>query len=232
MLAASGVVAGSPLLLVLAAGLAEPLVAATGLAPRQSQVAATLVLQGGFGVLGYVAWRRLGPEPAAAAWSEFARGLPFGAVVALVELLVNRLVVVAATMVGHGEPVAGALLLEARRQRALLLQLPAPWWVLGAAIVLVVAPVAEELFFRGYVHRYLVRVVSLPAWPAAALSAFSFALVHGFVAHLPGLWATGLVLALWYSRRGHIGAAIGAHVAANALGLLALLALGGQPVPS
>ena len=75
-----------------------------------------------------------------------------------------------------------------------------PSLVLFAVLVVTVAPVAEELLFRGALLRALQRRMS-PAW-AAFVSALAFAAVHplssptiGSVIAVPALFALGLVSA-------------------------------------
>ncbi len=79
------------------------------------------------------------------------------------------------------------------------------WVLLGFAVV-VVAPVAEELFFRGLVFRAAAGV--LPLWPAYLLSGLTFAAFHLNLSVLVpftlvlgiALWmiAIGMLVATWY----------------------------------
>jgi membrane protease YdiL (CAAX protease family) len=60
--------------------------------------------------------------------------------------------------------------------------------------VAVVAPLVEELVFRGMLFQLLRR--PLPLWGAVVLSAFVFAVVHGIPVLLPDLFLCGVALAL------------------------------------
>jgi membrane protease YdiL (CAAX protease family) len=98
----------------------------------------------------------------------------------------------------------------------------------AALLALVVAPMVEELFFRGCLFRSLRDRHSFPL--AAIVSAFSFGLVH----YVPGPWQdtvllmtimvfTGLGLAWFYDRRGNIVASMAAHATFNLIGLILIL---------
>lgn len=91
-------------------------------------------------------------------------------------------------------------------------------WVLALVLVVVIgAPLVEELVYRGLlqgavarrVHR-VVAIVAVAAW---------FALVHFRPVEYPGLFAFGLVLGVLAMRTGRLGASVLAHVAFNATGL-------------
>ncbi len=90
-----------------------------------------------------------------------------------------------------------------------------------------VAPVVEEILFRGLLLRALLRKV--PPTPAIGLSALAFALVHlldpGAIVVLPGLLLVGLVNGVLAVRDGDLSRPILLHVGFNLLVLVA--ALGG-----
>jgi membrane protease YdiL (CAAX protease family) len=101
--------------------------------------------------------------------------------------------------------------------------------VLAGVLAMGVAPVVEELFFRGILYRSLRRH---GFWAAAIVSSALFGMVH-YVGG-PALSAlflmiatafTGLGLALIYEWRG-LPASIGAHVTFNAIGLVAIFFIG------
>jgi membrane protease YdiL (CAAX protease family) len=94
------------------------------------------------------------------------------------------------------------------------------------AIVLIVgAPVAEELFFRGLLLRALQRRFASSAhadtW-AIALSSVAFGLAHFELLQLPGLVLFGAVLGVLAVRTGRLGPGIWAHAAFNAVTVLLL----------
>ncbi|MEX0767580.1 MAG: type II CAAX endopeptidase family protein, partial [Microthrixaceae bacterium] len=84
-------------------------------------------------------------------------------------------------------------------------------WLLFALLVGVLAPVVEELFYRGLFLRSLEKR-RLPAWAAVLLSSFVFAGMHLQALQFPGLMVVGLVagtLAVW---TGRLGPAIWLHI--------------------
>jgi CAAX protease family protein len=104
-----------------------------------------------------------------------------------------------------------------------------PALVLFAVIVVTVAPVAEELLFRGALLRALQRRMT-PAW-AAFVCALAFAAVHpllspsiGSVIAIPGLFALGLLSAALAIRTGNLSASILLHAGFNLLTAVSVLA--------
>ena len=97
-------------------------------------------------------------------------------------------------------------------------------------LAVVIAPISEELFFRGVLFR---TVRDLHAfWPAAIASAIPFGLVHyvpapaidALVLQLTMVF-TGIGLAWIYERRGSITASMAAHMAFNVVGLVTILGI-------
>jgi membrane protease YdiL (CAAX protease family) len=88
-------------------------------------------------------------------------------------------------------------------------------------IVVIGAPVVEELFFRGLLQRSLLR--KMGAVPAVAISSFVFALTHFQLLQFPALWAFGAVLGVLAVRTGRLGSGILAHMAFNAVTVIALV---------
>jgi membrane protease YdiL (CAAX protease family) len=94
-------------------------------------------------------------------------------------------------------------------------ELSSPWWLLLAGIV--VAPVVEELFFRGFVYAGLAERYS---WrKAAVISSAFFALVHLQLTAVLPIFILGYIFAYLYRRSGSIWPAVLMHVSTNALGL-------------
>lgn len=118
---------------------------------------------------------------------------------------------------------SGAVVELARREEAAIASLLATatsgWAAALLGLVLVGAPVTEELFFRGYFYGLLRRQGGLSPVGAAALSAAAFAALHGYVVHFPALWVSGILLAHWYERRRQLSVPTGAHAALNAITL-------------
>lgn len=114
-------------------------------------------------------------------------------------------------------------------------QVPTDLPPLGIAVVVVyavlVAPVGEELFFRGILFPSIAARTGF--WPAALLSGIAFGLIH----YVPSPWPdavllmsvmvpTGMGLAWIRSRRGSLYASIGSHLAFNVIGLLLIYVFG------
>jgi membrane protease YdiL (CAAX protease family)/uncharacterized RDD family membrane protein YckC len=90
--------------------------------------------------------------------------------------------------------------------------------ILGGILIVVFAPVSEEMFFRGFVYGALRTRMGL--WPAAAISAVVFGLPHVTSADLsivPPLVIFGLLLAWLYEYTGSLGPPIALHMINNAI---------------
>lgn len=107
------------------------------------------------------------------------------------------------------------------RARALVDAARGPWMLVLVGVVVVGAPLVEELFYRGFAQRRLAAVVHpVAAWCAVAVW---FAAVHLRLAEFPGLFAFALVLGgCWHATR-RLGMPLVAHVAFNATGLAMLI---------
>lgn len=96
--------------------------------------------------------------------------------------------------------------------------------VLSGFVVVVLAPMAEETFFRGFLYKGLRRRLSV--WPAALVSAFFFGMVHfagvDFLLIIPALIVVGVVLALVYERQQSLLASILTHATFNLIGFLVI----------
>ena len=84
-------------------------------------------------------------------------------------------------------------------------------WLLGLTVL--AAPLCEEFIFRGLLQGGLRR--SLPAWPAIAIAAALFAIVHPPAAMLP-VFVLGLCAGLAYERSGSLLAPMLVHAGYNA----------------
>ncbi len=93
----------------------------------------------------------------------------------------------------------------------------------GAVILMavIVAPVAEEVIFRGYfygvIRRYGGRI------PAILTSSLLFAAIHVHLPSVPGLILLAIILTLLYERTGSLWAPITMHAAFNASTILFLI---------
>jgi len=155
-------------------------------------------------------------------WAEVRAGLGFGALLYPVIVLGVGIVVNLLLQVITGRSV--------RSPR----QLPAHLSEAGVAVsivyAVVIAPIHEELFFRGILFRSLADRYGFAI--GAAGSGLAFGLIH----YVPGPWYgsvllmsvmvfTGVALAWFYERRGNIAASMVAHATFNVIGLTLILAL-------
>ncbi len=93
--------------------------------------------------------------------------------------------------------------------------------LLLAVLVIGVAPVVEELFFRGLLQRTLAQWV--PPLGAVALSALVFGVTHFQPIQLLGLIAFGWVLGILAQRYGRLGPSLIAHMSFNAASVLVIV---------
>lgn len=103
--------------------------------------------------------------------------------------------------------------------------------VLLVVLSVVVAPISEELFYRGVLFRSVRDRHGF--WPAALASSLPFGLVHYVAAPAVDVLLlqttmvfTGLGLAWIYERRGTVVAAMAAHSLFNVVGVVTILATG------
>ncbi|HHN74959.1 MAG TPA: CPBP family intramembrane metalloprotease, partial [Acidobacteria bacterium] len=112
-------------------------------------------------------------------------------------------------------PEAFAAMLE--EQRAQLEFLEAPWFVL-LPVALICAPLAEEIFFRGFLFGGLQRGLGFPL--ASGLTAALFTLVHWMQWATPILFLVGICTAALAHRHRSLWPAIAMHIAFNGSELL------------
>ncbi len=91
-------------------------------------------------------------------------------------------------------------------------------------VVVVGAPLAEEVFYRGFLQRAMAR--KLPIWPTMIVTALLFGASHFQALQFPALAAFGLVLSIIARRTGRLGMNIWAHVGFNATTVVLLLSRG------
>ena len=93
--------------------------------------------------------------------------------------------------------------------------------------VIVVAPVAEEIFFRAFFYRAL--RTRLPVWPAALIDGIVFGLLHfqgiDTAIILPVIAGFGVGQCLVYERTGSLFAVIAIHAAFNTVAMLSIAPL-------
>jgi membrane protease YdiL (CAAX protease family) len=84
---------------------------------------------------------------------------------------------------------------------------------LMAAAAIIVAPLCEEIVFRGYFYSVMKKFAG--AWPAAICSAMVFAAAHGSLAALLPLLIFGCLLVFIYEKTGSIWAPMAVHLCFN-----------------
>jgi membrane protease YdiL (CAAX protease family) len=92
--------------------------------------------------------------------------------------------------------------------------------VIAAVLIIVIAPVAEEFFFRGFFYGSL--RTSLPTWAAALIAGTLFGLTHVFtgVAAVPPLILFGVLLCLLYQQTGSLYPPIALHAFNNTISFM------------
>lgn len=104
------------------------------------------------------------------------------------------------------------------RARGLYERADGAWIIVLVLVVVVGAPIVEELVYRGFIHGSLqgrfsdgVALLGAAVW---------FTLIHFTPVEYPGLFAFAIVLGLCFHGTGRLGMAIMAHMAFNATGLI------------
>ncbi len=92
------------------------------------------------------------------------------------------------------------------------------WFVVLVLIVVVGAPLVEELVYRGFIQGGLQERIGSTA--ALVITAAWFTVVHLEPIEFPGLFTFAIVLGLCYRRTQRLGLSMVTHLAFNATGLL------------
>jgi membrane protease YdiL (CAAX protease family) len=92
------------------------------------------------------------------------------------------------------------------------------WFIVLFVVVVVGAPLVEELVYRGFIQAGLQSQIG-STW-ALIIAAAWFTVVHLEPIEFPGLFAFALVLGLCYRRTQRVGLSMVTHLAFNATGLL------------
>lgn len=97
-------------------------------------------------------------------------------------------------------------------------------FILVFIAIAVLAPLAEELLFRGFIFRGMRQ--KLPFWPAALIVSLLFALAHGQVNVGLDVFALSIVLCWLREKTGSLWPGIILHASKNALALILIFVLG------
>jgi uncharacterized protein len=95
-----------------------------------------------------------------------------------------------------------------------------PLLIAFGVLAVAIAPIVEELVFRGFIFNALLRYT--PVWFAAIVSGLAFGLSHGSLSAALPLSVSGIVLALVYYRSGSLTASILTHATFNLVNIVAL----------
>lgn len=104
-----------------------------------------------------------------------------------------------------------------QRAEDLVAASPGAWIILLAVIVVLGAPIVEEIVYRGSVQTGFVQNGGVVV--GVLLTAALFAAIHQSPVEFPGLFVFALLLGILRQRSGTLGAPIIAHMAFNATGL-------------
>jgi membrane protease YdiL (CAAX protease family) len=89
--------------------------------------------------------------------------------------------------------------------------------IMFATVIL--APIVEELIFRGLFQKSLAR--RLPIWAAIGIAAIVFSAMHGDLNSAPALFVIGAIFGTLYHLTGSLRVTIAAHLANNLLAMAA-----------
>lgn len=92
----------------------------------------------------------------------------------------------------------------------------------------VAVPIAEELFFRGVLYRWLRQ--SRGVWFSIGVSAAIFGAVHGELVVIPGAMALGVILAWLYERSQSLWPGIAFHIINNSTSIILVYLLAASGV--
>jgi uncharacterized protein len=108
-------------------------------------------------------------------------------------------------------------------QRARDLADKANGWTVALLVLVVVvgAPIVEELVYRGLLQRSLSATIGI--WPGLVFTSMWFALIHISPVEIPGLFVAGLLFGAGLAITGRLGPAMLTHAAFNAAGLIMAL---------
>jgi uncharacterized protein len=155
-------------------------------------------------------WRILGPVRPS--WLLVAIGLGVGVVGTIGAYTINAILV---TALGAEDPVEQEVLQEVLAGGRTM--------IVALIVAVVMAPLVEEILFRGLLFQALRRRVGL--WPAALLSTAIFAVIHVEIVFsqpvaLAGLSALGVFLAWAFHRTGSLVVPILGHAVFNGMSVL------------
>ena len=100
-----------------------------------------------------------------------------------------------------------------------------PLRIMIVFVAIVIAPLLEEMLFRGFVQTTIRSFINIrnSAWPAIAASSVFFAIMHADPAHWPALFVLGVCLGYSYEKSGSLFRPIFIHLLFNAASVTIVL---------
>jgi len=100
-----------------------------------------------------------------------------------------------------------------------------PLRIMIVFVAVVIAPLLEEMMFRGFVQTTIRSYINIKnsAWPAIAASAAFFAVMHADAGHWPTLFVLGVCLGYSYEKSGSLLRPIFIHLLFNAVSITMVL---------
>ncbi len=100
-----------------------------------------------------------------------------------------------------------------------------PLRIMIVFVAVVIAPLLEEMLFRGFVQTTIRSFFNIrnSAWPAIAASSVFFAIMHEDPGHWPALFVLGVCLGYSYEKSGSLFRPIFIHLFFNATSIIAIL---------
>jgi membrane protease YdiL (CAAX protease family) len=100
-----------------------------------------------------------------------------------------------------------------------------PLRIMIVFVAVVIAPLLEELMFRGFVQTTIRSFINIrnSAWPAIAASSVFFAIMHADPGHWPSLFILGVCLGYSYEKSGSLLRPIFIHLFFNAISIIGTL---------
>lgn len=93
--------------------------------------------------------------------------------------------------------------------------------ILSVILIVVMAPICEEIFFRGFIFSKL-KTVHKPI-TAIIVSSLIFSLIHGTLIQQTTVWIMGIVFSYFYYKTGNIRLSILGHFLNNLIGCIPLV---------
>jgi membrane protease YdiL (CAAX protease family) len=100
-----------------------------------------------------------------------------------------------------------------------------PLRIMIVFVAVVIAPLLEEMMFRGFVQTTIRSFINIrnSAWPAIAVSSVFFAMMHADPSHWPTLFILGVCLGYSYEKSGSLLRPIFIHLFFNAYSIASAL---------